>query len=493
VSTFTTSPSEESTSLVHVERTGLLIGGRWGPAASAAAFPVDDPATGAVIAEVADAAPQDAEDAVDAAAAVAASWAAAPPRERSEILRRTWQLMVDRADDLSALITLENGKAESDARSEVSYAAEFFRWYAEEAVRVPGRLSRAPSGSNEIIVRQRPIGVVALVTPWNFPAAMATRKLAPALAAGCTAVLKPAEQTPLTALLLADLLAEAGLPAGVVNVIPTSAPGPVVDAVLAHPAVRMLSFTGSTAVGKQLLRSAADQVLRCAMELGGNAPFVVLDDADVDAALDGAMIAKMRNGGQACTAANRFYVDRRLAAEFTSGLVQRMATVRVGDGKDPATQCGPLVDRASVAKVTRLVDDAVGRGARVLLGGTAPTGPGCFFPPTVLAEVPPEAELLREEIFGPVAPVVVVDGEEAAIAAANNTPYGLVSYLYSGDLARALRVGERLDAGMVAVNRGLVSDPAAPFGGVKQSGLGREGSTEGLLEYTETTYLAASW
>ena len=478
---------------MRVQRSGLLIGGRWRPAGSGATFPVDDPATGAVIAEVADAAPTDAEDAVAAAAAVAARWAATPPRERSEILRRAWQLMVDRADDISALITWENGKAEADARSEVSYAAEFFRWYAEEAVRVPGRLSRAPSGSNEIIVRHRPIGVVALVTPWNFPAAMATRKLAPALAAGCTAVLKPAEQTPLTALLLADLLAEAGLPDGVVNLVPTSSPGPVVETMLAHPAVRMLSFTGSTEVGKQLLRRAADQVLRCAMELGGNAPFVVLDDADIDAALDGAMIAKMRNGGQACTAANRFYVDRRVAADFTYGLVQRMAAVRVGDGKDPATQCGPLVDRASVAKVTRLVDDAVARGARVLLGGTAPAGPGCFFPPTVLAEVPPDAEIVREEIFGPVAPVVVVDGEEAAVAAANDTPYGLVSYLYSGDLARALRVGERLEAGMVAVNRGLVSDPAAPFGGVKQSGLGREGSTEGLLEYTETIYLAASW
>ena len=460
---------------------------------TAAAFAVHDPATGEVVATVADASPQDALAAVEAAAAAGAAWAAAAPRHRAEVLRRAWELLVQRTDEVAALITRENGKAGVDARAEVAYAAEFLRWYSEEAVRVPGRLGRAPGGGNEILVRHRPIGVVALVTPWNFPAAMATRKLAPALAAGCTAVLKPAEETPLTALLLADLLTEAGVPAGAVNVVTTSSPGPVVDAVLHHPAVRMLSFTGSTETGKVLLRTAADRVLKCAMELGGNAPFLVLDDADVEDALDGAMIAKMRNGGQACTAANRFYVDRLVAAQFTRGLTERMAAVRTGPGSDPATGCGPLVDRAAVRKVERLVADAVARGARVLTGGRSPDGPGSFYPPTVLADVPAGAAVLREEVFGPVAPIVVVDGEEEAVAAANDTPHGLVSYVYSGDLARALRVGERLEAGMVAVNRGLVSDPAAPFGGVKESGLGREGSSEGLLEYTETTYLATSW
>lgn len=474
-------------------RTGLLVGGTWRPASSGATFAVDDPATGDVIASVADATPDDALAAVEAAAAAAPGWAATSPRHRSEVLRRAWQLMVERTDDLALLISAENGKALADARAEVGYAAEFFRWYAEEAVRVPGELRTAPSGANNILVRHEPVGVVALVTPWNFPAAMATRKLGPALAAGCTAVLKPAEQTPLTALVLADLLAEAGVPDGVVGVVTTTSPGPVVDAVLHHPAVRMLSFTGSTEVGKVLLRTAADSVLRCAMELGGNAPFLVLDDADVPAALDGAMVAKMRNGGQACTAANRFYVHRAVQEEFVAGLAERMGAMRVGPGTDPATACGPLVDRASVEKVARLVDDAVARGARVVVGGQVPEGPGCFYPPTVLADVPADAQVLREEVFGPVAPVVAVDGEDEAVAAANDTPHGLVSYVYSRDLGRALRVGERLEAGMVAVNRGLVSDPAAPFGGTKQSGLGREGGEEGLLEYLETKYLAVTW
>jgi len=476
-----------------LQKSGLLIDGRWQQASSGGTFAVDDPATGEVIATVADATPGDALAAVAAAAGAGPGWAATPPRRRSEVLHRAFELLVDRTEEVALLISTENGKALADARGEVAYAAEFLRWYAEEAVRVPGRLGRAPSGSNEILVRHEPIGVVALVTPWNFPAAMATRKLGPALAAGCTAVLKPAEQTPLTALLLADVLAEAGLPAGAVNVVTTSDPGPVVDAVLHHPAVRMLSFTGSTEVGKQLLRTAADSVLRCSMELGGNAPFLVLDDADIPSAVDGAMVAKMRNGGQACTAANRFYVDRRVADEFVDELTRRMAAVRLGDGKEPATGCGPLVDRPSVGKVARLVDDAIAGGARTLVGETAPDGPGYFFPPTVLADVPADAQILREEIFGPVVPVVVVDGEDEAVAAANATPSGLVSYVYSGELARALRVAERLEAGMVAINRGLVSDPAAPFGGVKESGLGREGGPEGLLEYTESKYVAVSW
>ena len=473
------------------ERTGLLVGGRWRPAASGATFTVEDPATGDVVASVTDAGPDDALDAVEAAVAAADGWASTAPRERAEILRRAWQLMTDRTEELALLISTENGKALPDARSEVAYAAEFFRWFAEEAVRVPGRLGLAPSGANHILVRHQPIGVAVLVTPWNFPAAMATRKLAPALAAGCTTVLKPAAETPLTALAVADILAEAGVPAGAVNVVTTTDPGPVVDAMLHHPKVRMVSFTGSTEVGKILQRTAADQVLRCALELGGNAPFLVLADADVDAALDGAMVAKMRNGGQACTAANRFYVHRSVHEAFTTGLAARMGAVRVGDGKDPATECGPLVDRPSVDKVVRLVDDAVRRGARALVGGTA--GPGCFYPPTVLVDVPADADILREEVFGPVAPVVVVDSDEEAVAAANATEYGLVSYVYSADLSRALRVADRLEAGMVAVNRGLVSDPAAPFGGVKESGLGREGSQEGLLEYTETKYIAATW
>ena len=475
------------------ERTGLLVGGRWRPAASGAVLAVDDPATGEVVAVVADAGVADALEAVEAAAAAFPAWAATAPRRRSEVLRRAFELMTERSEEIALLISTENGKALPDARSEVAYAAEFFRWYAEEAVRVPGRLATAPSGAHDVLVRHEPIGVVALVTPWNFPAAMATRKLAPALAAGCTAVLKPAEQTPLTALLVADLLAEAGVPDGAVNVVTTSDPGPVVDAVLHHPAVRMLSFTGSTEVGRVLLRSAADTVLKCAMELGGNAPFLVLEGADVEAALDGAMVAKMRNGGQACTAANRFYVHRSLAEEFTAGLAARMGAVVVGRGADPATGVGPLVDRASVDKAARLVQDAVARGARLVLGGRVPDGPGCFYPPTVVADVPPGADILREEVFAPVAPVVVVDDDEEAVAAANDTPFGLVSYVYARDVGRALAVGQRLEAGMVAVNRGLVSEPAAPFGGVKQSGLGREGSTEGLLEYTEAKYLAVAW
>lgn len=472
------------------ERTGILVGGRWRPAASGATLDVDDPATGEVVATVADASPDDALAAVEAAADALPGWAATSPRERSEVLRRTFELMTARAEELALLIATENGKALADARAEVAYAAEFFRWFAEEAVRIPDRLATAPSGANRILVRHRPIGVAALVTPWNFPAAMATRKLAPALAAGCTVVLKPARQTPLTALLVADLLREAGAPDGVVNVVTTASSGPVIDAVLHHPAVRMLSFTGSTAVGKELLKAAADQVLVCGMELGGNAPFLVLADADVDAALDGAMVAKMRNGGQACTAANRFLVHRSVAEAFTAGLAERMGVLRVGDGKDEATQCGPLIDDKAVEKVTELVADAVGRGARVLCGGEP--GEGRFYPPTVLADVPADAAMLREEVFGPVAPVVVVDSDDEAVRLANDTEYGLVSYVY-GSLPSALAAAERLEAGMVAVNRGIVSDPAAPFGGVKQSGLGREGASEGIEEFCEKTYVAVDW
>ena len=473
--------------------TELLVAGVWRPAASGRRLDVSDPATSLVLASVADADPGDAEAAVGAASAAAADWAATAPRVRADLLMRAFHLMHDRGEELARLICLENGKSLADARSEVSYAAEFFRWYAEEGVRLRGQVGRSPSGANRLLVTHQPVGVSVLITPWNFPAAMATRKIAPALAAGCTAVLKPAAETPLTALAVAALLLEAGLPPGVLNVVTTSEPGPVVEAMLTDPRTRMLSFTGSTEVGRLLLRTAADQVLKCGMELGGNAPFVVLADADVDAAVDGAMIAKMRNGGQACTAANRFFVQAPVHDAFVEGLVARMAAVQVGPGTDESTQCGPLINDEAVRKVDLLVQDALDRGARALLGGRPVDGPGCFYPPTVLVDVPLDARVLHEEVFGPVAPVVRFEHEEEVLAMVNNTTFGLVSYLYTGDLARGLRLAEGIESGMVGLNRGLVSDPAAPFGGTKQSGLGREGSTEGLLEFMETQYVATSW
>jgi succinate-semialdehyde dehydrogenase/glutarate-semialdehyde dehydrogenase len=473
--------------------TDLLVAGVWRPAGSGRRLDVRDPATGLVLADVADADPGDAGAAVDAAAAAAADWAATAPRFRADLLMGAYALMHERSEELALLISLENGKSLADARSEVTYAAEFFRWYAEEGVRLRGQVGRAPSGANRLLVTHQPVGVCVLITPWNFPAAMATRKIAPALAAGCTAVLKPAAETPLTALAVAALLQEVGLPPGVLNVVTTSDPGPVVDAMLTDRRTRMLSFTGSTEIGRLLLRTAADNVLKCAMELGGNAPFVVLADADVEAALEGAMVAKMRNGGQACTAANRFFVQGPVHDSFVEGLVARMAQVQVGPGSDESTQCGPLINEEAVRKVDALVRDATDRGARVLLGGRPGDGPGCFYPPTVLVDVPTDARVLHEEVFGPVAPVVRFEHEDEALAMVNDTDYGLVSYLYTGDLARGLRLAERIESGMVGLNRGLVSDPAAPFGGTKQSGLGREGSTEGLLEFMETQYVATSW
>ena len=473
--------------------TELLVGGVWRPAAEGRRIEVSDPANGTVLAWVADADPRDAEAAIDAAAAAAAGWAATSPRHRADLLMRAFELMHDKSEELALLISLENGKSLADARSEVTYAAEFFRWYAEEGVRLRGQVGHSPSGANRLVVTHQPVGVSVLITPWNFPAAMATRKIAPALAAGCTAVLKPAAETPLTALAVAALLQEAGLPAGVLNVVTTSDPGPVVEAMLTHRRTRMLSFTGSTEVGRLLLRTAADNVLKCGMELGGNAPFVVLADADIDAALDGAMVAKMRNGGQACTAANRFFVQGAVHDAFVEGLVARMAAVRVGPGTDESTQCGPLIDAAAVHKVDRLVQDALERGALALLGGRPVDGPGHFYPPTVLVDVPPDARILHEEVFGPVAPVVRFDSEEDMLAMVNDTVFGLVSYLYTADLGRGLGLSERIESGMVGLNRGSVSDPAAPFGGTKQSGLGREGSTEGLLEFMETQYVATSW
>jgi succinate-semialdehyde dehydrogenase/glutarate-semialdehyde dehydrogenase len=472
--------------------TGLLIGGQWGPG-RAGLLEVIDPATEDPIAEVADATPDDALDAVAAAHQALAGWAATPARVRGECLRRAYELMIADSEALARLMVLENGKALRDARAEITYAAEFFRWFSEEAVRIDGKMSIAPSGANRILVQHQPVGVAVLVTPWNFPAAMATRKIGPALAAGCTVVLKPAKETPLSALAVARILTEAGVPDGVVNVLPTTKPGPVVGAMLADPRVRKLSFTGSTEVGRTLLRTAADTITNCSMELGGNAPFLVFADADIDAAVDGAMIAKMRNGGEACTAANRFYVHDSVAGEFTEKLAARMAALNVGPGLEEGVDLGPLVNADTLSKVKTLVEAATRDGSRVVTGGRTPDRRGYFYVPTVLDNVPLTSGILSEEIFGPVAPVVRFTDTDQAIAMANSTEYGLVSYLYSSDLRRALQVAEALEAGMVGINRGVVSDPAAPFGGVKQSGLGREGGHEGLLEFTETKYIAVDW
>jgi succinate-semialdehyde dehydrogenase/glutarate-semialdehyde dehydrogenase len=473
--------------------TDLFVAGTWRPAASGARFDVVDPATGAVVATVADGGVDDAMAAVDAADAAAAGWAATPPRARGEILRRAFELMTARSEELARLISLENGKALGDARGEVAYAAEFFRWYSEEAVRAAGSVLTAPSGANRILVVQQPVGICVLVTPWNFPAAMATRKIAPALAAGCTVVLKPASDTPLTALAMAQILDEAGVPRGVVNVVPSRHSGAVVAAMLHDPRVRKLSFTGSTEVGRLLLAEAAHQVVNTSMELGGNAPFLVLADADIEAAVDGAMVAKMRNAGEACTAANRFYVADVVADEFSRRLAERMSALVVGPGLQYGTEIGPLVNEGAVAKVDELVRSAIGDGARAVVGGRRGDGPGFYFEPTVLVDVRPDAEILRQEIFGPVAPVVTFTTEDEAVALANATEYGLVAYVYTTDLARGLRVSESLEYGMIGLNRGLVSDPAAPFGGVKQSGIGREGGHEGILDYLESKYIAVQW
>ena len=471
----------------------LMIGGEQRAASDGATFDVLDPATGQVLATVASGTVDDAVSCVDAAAAAAAGWAATAPRQRSDILRRAYELMVERADILARLIVAENGKALPDARGEVLYSAEFFRWYAEEAVRIKGEIQTAPGGANKIIVVHQPVGIAVLVTPWNFPAAMASRKIGPALAAGCTVILKPASETPLTALALAAILAEAGVPRGVVNVLPSKRSGPVVAAMLADPRVRKLSFTGSTEVGRTLLHLANEQIINCSMELGGNAPFIVFEDADLDAAIEGALIAKMRNAGEACTAANRFYVAASIADEFARRLSSAMSGMQVGPGADDGVTVGPLVNAASRTKVAELVDGAVANGAKVLTGGTVPDGAGFFYPPTVLTHVPPTAAILHTEIFGPVAPIATFTTEDEAVELANSTDFGLVSYVYTRDLARGLRVSERIEAGMVGLNRGLVSDPAAPFGGVKQSGLGREGGHEGMLAFTESKYIAVQW
>lgn len=473
--------------------TDLLIGNGWREGSERQRIDVINPSTGATFASVADATVADALQSIDAAASAAASWAATAPRKRAELLRSCFEQMVVNSDWLARLISLENGKALADAKSEVLYAAEFFRWYAEEAVRLEGEISVAPGGANRIVVMYQPIGVSLLITPWNFPAAMATRKIAPALAAGCTCILKPAEETPLTAYAIAQIMLDAGIPTGVVNVITTQNPAAVVKAMLHEGRIRKLSFTGSTEVGRLLLHEAADAVINCSMELGGNAPFVVLDDANVADAIAGAMIAKMRNGGEACTAANRFYIQRGVYAEFTKQLVAKMGAVKLGDGCSPDTGCGALINRAAVEKIESLVADAVNRGARVLLGGATPDGPGFFYPPTVLVDVPAGTKILEQEIFGPVAALVPFDTVDEAIALANDTEYGLVAYVYTSNLKTGLQVSERLESGMIALNRGLVSDAAAPFGGVKQSGLGREGSHHGIREFTEAKYIAVDW
>jgi succinate-semialdehyde dehydrogenase/glutarate-semialdehyde dehydrogenase len=479
--------SEQVTRVLKAVPKGLLIGGKW--ISTEKTVPVEDPSTGEVIAEVADASPAQGIAALDAAVAAQADWAATDPRERGEILRRAFELLIERSEDIALLMTLEMGKPLAEARGEVTYGAEFFRWFSEEAVRISGRYSVAPSGGTRLLTMKQPVGPVYAITPWNFPLAMGTRKIGPALAAGCTVVIKPAAQTPLTTLALGAVLIEAGLPDGVVNVITTSTSGPVSAPIISDPRLRKLTFTGSTGVGQRLIEQSAKQVLKVSMELGGNAPFVVFADADLDKAVDGAMLAKMRNIGEACTAANRFIVHESLAPEFSRRLAERMGAMSIGRGIEDGVQVGPLVDNAAVEKVTELVTDAIGHGAEVLTGGEAIDGPGHFYPPTVLTGVPTHAKMFREEIFGPVAPISTFTTDDEGIAMANDTEYGLVAYAFTQDLTRALTVAERLETGMVGINQGIVSNPAAPFGGVKASGLGREGGFEGIEEYLETKYV----
>ena len=493
-------------------RKDLYIGGQWRKASGGKTLSVEDPSTGLPLAEVADASPEDALAALAAAADAQASWAATAPRERGEILRSAYELLLARADELALVMTLEMGKALAESKAEINYAAEFLRWFSEEAVRIHGRYMTNTTGAGRILTMRQPVGPCVFVTPWNFPTAMGTRKIAPAIAAGCTMVVKPAQQTPLSMLALAGVLAEAGLPDGVLNVITAHHSGAVIEPLLKDPRTRKLSFTGSTEVGRKLIEQSADQVLRVSMELGGNAPFVVFEDADLDAAVEGALIAKLRNVGEACTAANRFHVHESLAAEFAKRMAERMTKLKVGRGIEPDVDIGPLIDDRQRKIVEELVQDAVQKGARLLCGGEplaghtghgsstatgdspfttgAPAPGGYFFAPTVLDEVPSDARILREEVFGPVAPVSTFSTEEQAIEAANATEYGLVAYIYTRDLARTLRVSEAIEAGMVGVNQGIVSNPAAPFGGVKQSGFGREGGFEGIGEYLETKYVA---
>ena len=473
--------------------TRLFIDGAWRGAASGRTLPVEDPATGEVLVEVADGDHTDAMDALDAAARAQGSWPSTPPRQRAEILRRTYQALSDRADQLALLMTLEMGKPVAESRAEIAYAADFFRWFAEEAVRIRGDYSVAPSGKGRLLLMRQPVGPCMLITPWNFPMAMAARKLAPAIAAGCTMVVKPATLTPLSTLALTDILTEAGLPPGVLNVVTTRRAGATTGPVIADPRTRKLSFTGSTEVGKRLMAQAADHVLRVSMELGGNAPFLVFEDADLDVAVDGAVLAKMRNMGEACTAANRFHVHEAVVDTFAARLAERMGAMKMGRGTEPGVEVGPLIDGEQRDKVAELVDDAVARGAKVLVGRRAGDGPGYFYEPTVLVDVPGDARMLHEEVFGPVAPITSFATDDEAVAAANDTEYGLVAYAFTTSFERALRVCETLDTGMIGLNQGLVSNPAAPFGGVKESGIGREGGAVGIDEYLELKYVAVNF
>jgi len=469
---------------------GLLIGGSWREAAAGRRFEVEDPATGAALCEVADGRAVDGAGALDAASAAAPEWALTAPRERGEILRRAFELVARRTDELALLMTLEMGKPLAESRAEVTYANDFLRWFSEEAARIDGRYAVSPDGKGRLLTMKQPVGPCLLITPWNFPLAMGTRKIGPAIAAGATMVVKPARATPLSMLKLAEILGEAGLPDGVLNILPTTRSAELVDPLLDDPRLRKLSFTGSTEVGAKLASRAASRVLRISMELGGNAPFVVFGDADLDAALDGAMVAKLRNMGEACTSANRFLVHSSLLDEFSGRLAERMRRLRLGRGTEPDVDVGPLINEQAREKVAELVADAVDRGGRCLTGGEPVDGPGYFYPPTVVVDLPADARLLREEVFGPVAPIVGFETEDEALRQANGTAFGLVAYVYTRDLARALRVSERLEVGMVGLNQGMVSNAAAPFGGVKQSGFGREGGYEGIEEYLETKYVA---
>ncbi len=486
----TITASEEQSAVDNVPKQ-LYIGGEWRDGANGS-FAVEDPATGESLCEVADASPDDAMAALDAAVQAGPEWAAHPPRERGEILRRAFEAIIEREDELALLMTLEMGKPLKESKAEVAYGAEFLRWFSEEAVRIEGRYATSPNGQGRLLTMQQPVGPCLLITPWNFPLAMGTRKVGPAIAAGCTMVVKPAQLTPLSMLMLVKILEDAGLPKGVVNLVSSTSSGATMGPLIADPRLRKLSFTGSTEVGKKLMEQASENLLRLSMELGGNAPFIVFDDADVDDAVQGALIAKMRNIGEACTSANRFHVADSVAGEFAEKLAAKLGAMKVGRGTEDGIDVGPLIDDNQRSKVAELVDDAVGRGARALVGGHARDGAGYFYDPTVLADVPDDASLLREEIFGPVAPVRSFDDEDQAIAAANDTEYGLVAYLYTSDLKRALRVSEKLETGMVGLNQGMVSNASAPFGGIKQSGFGREGGPEGIHEYLETKYVAVN-
>jgi len=482
--------SQREQQLIDSLPTKLWIGGEQVDAKDEATMAVDDPSTGETLTEVANASPEDATKALDAACAVQQEWAATAPRQRGEILRKAWELVVERTEDIALLMTLEMGKSVAESKAELTYGSEFLRWFAEEAVRINGRYTPSPGGTGRILVTKQPVGPCLAITPWNFPLAMGTRKIGPAFAAGCTMIVKPASATPLTMLLLAQIFQDAGLPKGVFSVVPSSHSSEVTEPLINDPRLRKLTFTGSTEVGKMLVEKSAKRLLRTSMELGGNAPFVVFDDADVDAAVDGAMLAKMRNGGEACTSANRFHVADAVREEFTTKMVHRMQAQQLGRGSEEGTDVGPLINQSQVDTCQELVDDAVAKGAKVLCGGSAPDRVGTYFTPTVLGDVPADARILREEVFGPVAPITGFDTEEEGIALANDTEFGLTAYIYTQGLDRGLRVAEALESGIVGINRGVVSDVAGPFGGIKESGFGREGGSEGINEYLEVKYIA---